>query len=309
MAHNRTNFRFRTVNSARFTEDATGDYCVIAPSARIGRGTTLGPCVVVESAVSVGAGCTIGAGAHIAAGVQIGSGVSIDARVVFAPAPAAARSSITAVRDGARIGAGCVICAGVVIDSKAVIRPGSVVTRSVPPAAIVEGNPAAIVGYVDAEHGPARAMQSPVAPARGGVEPTPVKGVSVHTFPIITDLRGDLTVGEFETQIPFTPLRYFMVFGVPSKEIRGEHAHRQCHQFLICIRGSCAVVADDGTRRVEIALDAPNRGVHLPPMTWGIQYKYSADAQLLVFASHHYAAADYIRDYAEFLVLTTPGEP
>jgi hypothetical protein len=35
-------------------------------------------------------------------------------------------------------------------------------------------------------------------------------------------------------------------------------------------------------------------------MTWGVQHTYSADALLLVFASHHYDAADYVRDYAEF---------
>jgi hypothetical protein len=36
-------------------------------------------------------------------------------------------------------------------------------------------------------------------------------------------------------------------------------------------------------------------------MRWGIQYKYSADAVLVVFASHYYDSKDYIRDYDEFL--------
>ena len=86
-------------------------------------------------------------------------------------------------------------------------------------------------------------------------------------------------------------------------QTRGEHAHRVCHQFLLCVRGSCAVVADDGTRRQEFKLDRPDLGIHLPPLTWGVQYKYSADAVLLVFASEHYAADDYVRDYDEFLKL------
>lgn len=291
------------MDNINFTEVTIGDHCVIDPGALIGRGTTLGAHVVVDVGVSIGVDSSIGAGVHVAAGVQIGSAVSIDPRVVFAPIPLGASSSPTTVRDGAAIGAGSVIFAGVVINSKAIVRPGSVVMRSVPPAAIVEGNPAAIVGYVDADHGPATAMQSSMVEGKNSVELTPVNGVTVHTFPVIRDLRGDLTVGEFERQIPFAPRRYFMVFGVPSKELRGEHAHRECHQFLICVRGSCAVVGDDGTRRAEVVLDAPNRGVHLPPMTWGVQYKYSADALLLVFASHHYDAADYIRDYADFIAL------
>jgi hypothetical protein len=37
------------------------------------------------------------------------------------------------------------------------------------------------------------------------------------------------------------------------------------------------------------------------PLVWGTQYKYSADAVLLVFASHSYDANDYIRDYGTWL--------
>jgi len=90
---------------------------------------------------------------------------------------------------------------------------------------------------------------------------------------------------------------------VASEEIRGEHAHRSLHQFLICVHGRCHVVADDGTNRQEFVLDAPTIGIHLPPMVWGIQYKYSEDATLLVLASDRYDPASYIRDYNEFLAL------
>jgi hypothetical protein len=127
-----------------------------------------------------------------------------------------------------------------------------------------------------------------------------VRGVTLHRFPRIFDLRGNLTVGEFGSSVPFLPKRYFIVFDVPNVEVRGEHAHRSCAQFLVCVRGQCSVVADDGTRREEFLLDDPSLGLYLPPMTWGIQYKYSADGVLLVFASELYESAEYIRDYDEF---------
>ena len=66
------------------------------------------------------------------------------------------------------------------------------------------------------------------------------------------------------------------------------------------MRGSVSVVADDGAASEEFELNEPNLGLHVRPMVWAIQYRYSADALLLVFASDHYDAADYIRDYAEF---------
>lgn len=64
--------------------------------------------------------------------------------------------------------------------------------------------------------------------------------------------------------------------------------------------GSCNVLVDDGVNREEFILDKPNKGIYLPPMTWGVQYKYSDNAVLMVFASHYYDADDYIRDYSEF---------
>jgi hypothetical protein len=61
------------------------------------------------------------------------------------------------------------------------------------------------------------------------------------------------------------------------------------------------VVVDDGRSSEEIVLDRPSIGLYVPPMTWAVQYQYSADGLLLVFASDLYDPADYIRDYDEFL--------
>ncbi len=259
------------------------------------------PRAVVADGVSIGDGCIVASGAVICAGVVLAAEVIVGPNAVFVEPGSSADGPAAQVQRGVRIGANATIHCGVTLAAGAVVRPGAVVTRSVPPAAIVEGNPAVITGYVDTDHSRAAIGPALTAGVQQTVEVTSVNGVTVHNFPVINDLRGNLTVGEFDRQIPFKPMRYFMVFGVPNQEIRGEHAHRECHQFLVCVRGRCSVVADDGTRRVEVTLDTPSRGLHLPPMTWGIQYKYSADALLLVFASHHYDPADYIRDYADFL--------
>jgi dTDP-4-dehydrorhamnose 3,5-epimerase-like enzyme len=171
----------------------------------------------------------------------------------------------------------------------------------VPPNAIVVGNPARIVGYADT----GEAVQSTriLSASQGDVrvQETRVAGVTLHRLKLVKDMRGSLSVGEYSRDIPFTPQRYFLVFDVPSAEVRGEHAHYECHQFLICAKGRVAVVADDGVRREEYVLDGPEIGVYLPPMVWGIQYRYSADAVLLVFASHAYDPKDYIRKYDDFL--------
>jgi hypothetical protein len=210
--------------------------------------------------------------------------------------------SKTVVHKGASIGANATLLPGISIGSRAMVGAGAVVTRSVPANAVVVGNPAKIVGYVDTTQ---QALPQPAAslPDGEGVQATKVNGVTLHRLKCVQDMRGSLSVGEYGRDIPFDVKRYFLVYDVPSLEVRGEHAHLKCEQFLIAVRGSVHVVADDGRRREQFLLDRPGVGLYLPPMTWGIQYRYTPDAMLLVLASRAYEAEDYVRDYDRFLAL------
>lgn len=126
------------------------------------------------------------------------------------------------------------------------------------------------------------------------------------TFPRVIELaefddsRGSLVVGELNKQLPFSIERFFFVSHVPEGETRGIHAHKTCHQFLVCVSGSVKAMVDDGQTRSIVTLDRPTLGLHMPPMTWGTQYDYSNNAVLLVLASHVYDANDYLHDYEEF---------
>lgn len=122
-------------------------------------------------------------------------------------------------------------------------------------------------------------------------------------FPIHTDTRGKLSAGEFEKNIPFAPLRYFLVNQVPQGEVRGEHGHYSCKQFLICVSGSCEVITNNGQHQSVTVLDGINKGLYIPEMIWGVQHKYSSDGVLLVFASEYYDEGDYIRNFDTFLDL------
>lgn len=137
-----------------------------------------------------------------------------------------------------------------------------------------------------------------------------VKGVRLHTLREVKDTRGDLCVAEVGPDLPFAVRRSFFVYNVPSAELRGEHAHRRCAQFLMAVKGSLRVTADDGVRRETFQLDRPNLGLYLPPMVWGIQDRYSPDAVLMVLASDLYDPTDYIRDYPQFLAqIRSAGGP
>jgi dTDP-4-dehydrorhamnose 3,5-epimerase-like enzyme len=133
-----------------------------------------------------------------------------------------------------------------------------------------------------------------------GVYSTAVAAVTVHRLPSAKDLRGSLMYAEAQRHLPFQIERIFVTYGVPSQEVRGEHAHRTLHQFLICVHGSCHVIADDGASREEFRLDDPTTGVYIPPMVWATEYQHSPDAVLIVLASAPYDPDDYIRNYGEF---------
>jgi hypothetical protein len=260
----------------------------------------------------VGDRVTIKCGVQLWDGLRVGNDVFIGPNATFTndrfprSKKYLAKYLETTIEDGASVGAGAVILPGLTIGQGALVGAGATITRSVPPRAIVVGNPARIIGYSDTEKQDTSTLAQTIQSdqlASSGVLQSIVRGVTLHKFPFISDLRGNLSVGEFEKTVPFTPKRYFLTFEVPSEKTRGEHAHRQCKQFLICVKGCCSVVADDGRSRQEFLLNRPDLGLYLPPMTWGIQYRYSADATLLVFASEHYDKNDYIREYAEFLGL------
>lgn len=278
----------------------------VLPQATIGTDCNICDHTFIENDVVIEDRVTVKCGVQIWDGIRIESEVFIGPNVTFTndPAPRSKKYPekflATFIRKGASIGANATILPGIEIGENAMIGAGSVVTRSVPRNAIVVGNPAKITGYADSfRH---ESTNSKARPQPGSQDYTSiVKGVSLHPIKTVSDMRGDLCVQEFEKEIPFKPLRYFMVFNVPSLEVRGEHAHKECHQYLVCIKGSCSVLVDDGVNKEEFKLTPGNFGLYLKPMVWGIQYKYSQDAILMVFASHHYSSEDYIREYGIFL--------
>ena len=278
----------------------------IAPSASLGAGCTVDQGVRLGERVQLAAGVLVSGPAVLEEAVQVGAGARLIARRGSEPQVATPDDTPLCVQRGAHIEAGALLMGPITIGAGALVRAGAVVTQSVPPHAVVEGAPARITGYVGAgQQQPHAVLQASSAFAANEVVRTLGVGqgadaVQLHQMKRVQDMRGDLSVGEFAHDIPFEAQRYFLVYNVPSEHTRGAHAHKQCHQFLICVAGSCAVVVDDGHQRAEVLLDAPHLGLYMPPMIWGTQYKYSPGAVLLVYASHRYDPDDYIREYEQF---------
>lgn len=126
-------------------------------------------------------------------------------------------------------------------------------------------------------------------------------GAIVYDIPYFADSRGALNVLEITKELPFECKRIFYTYAIPEGSVRGEHAHKECHQFLISVKGTTYCKVDNGMECDEIILDSPSKGLHIPPGCWGEQYNHSPDSVLIVLASEPYCNEDYIRTYDEFL--------
>ncbi len=134
-----------------------------------------------------------------------------------------------------------------------------------------------------------------------------VKECRVVSLPRISDPRGTLTFLEGNNHIPFDIKRVFYLYDVPTEESRGAHAHRELHQFLICLSGSFDVEVNDGEVSAKFHLNRPWMGLHIPPLIWAAEINFDPGSVCLVLASGLYDEDDYIRDYAEFLALSGFG--
>jgi acetyltransferase-like isoleucine patch superfamily enzyme len=126
----------------------------VREGARIGEDCRIGKCAYIGKDVIIGKGCKIQNRATIYQGVTLGDRVFVGPHVTFTndlyPRAAADDFELvpTQVEDNASIGAGSIVICGITIGRYAMIGAGSVVTKSVPPHALVHGNPARIVGHV-----------------------------------------------------------------------------------------------------------------------------------------------------------------
>lgn len=278
----------------------------ILPKAKIGNDCNICDGVFVENDVIIGNRVTIKCGVQLWDGTRVGDDVFIGPNATFTndnfPRSKKYPDKFDGIiiENGASIGANSTILPGIRIGARAMVGAGAVVTKDVPTEAIVVGNPARISGYVIRGHEKLASTTFASKPSTHGTTQVLASSAKIIQLPEIADLRGKLSFAEIGQYLPFAPERYFLVYDVPNQEIRGEHAHKECHQFLIAAKGSITVIADNGQVKDQIILNSPAIGLHIPPMVWGIQFKYSQDAVLLVLASKRYSAKDYIRNYSEF---------
>lgn len=116
-----------------------------------------------------------------------------------------------------------------------------------------------------------------------------------------SDRKGNLTVVENGTTLPFDVKRVYYLYDVPGGENRGAHAHKELSQLIVAASGSFTVSLDDGNCKRSFFLNRPYQGLYVKPGLWRDLVDFSAGAVCMVLASDMYKADDYIRNYDDFI--------
>ena len=245
---------------------------MILPGAVVGEDCNICAHCLIEGGAKVGSRVTVKCGVQLWDGVTLEDDVFVGPNATFTndPYPRSKQHpgqyARTIVEAGASIGANATVLPGLRIGRGAMVAAGAVVTRDVPAYSIVQGNPARIAGY-DTTSAPT----SGTPPLEGKLKTGRTNcGVELIPFRKIKDLRGDLIPIEMQHKIPFRVARLFFVSNVPNQRVRGEHAHRACHQLLLCLQGSVSVAVNNGVDRETHLLDTPEVGLHIPPDDLGV---------------------------------------
>lgn len=249
----------------------------ILPGAVIGEDCNICDGVFVENDVTVGDRVTVKCGVQLWDGVRLEDDVFVGPNATFTNdlrprSGQHVKPLTTTVKRGASIGANATILPGVTIGAHALIGAGTTVARDIPPGVTVVSNTHRTIGAVD-------------------------KGVSTISVGRATDDRGSIGFVEHDT-LPFVPRRTFFLHGVGQGAARGGHAHRECHQFIVCVSGLVAVEILGAEATTRLGLH--RAGVYVPPMHWVNLTGFDPDTVVVVLASHPYDPRDYIRDFDEF---------
>lgn len=90
--------------------------------------------------------------------------------------------------------------------------------------------------------------------------------------------------------------RVFTVTDVPAGGMRGDHAHRDCTQVVVCLHGRVSIRIDDGRDSTTIELMGADRALSIPPGLWNQLTFAGPDTVIAVFCDQPYTEEDYLRD-------------
>ena len=108
----------------------------------------------------------------------------------------------------------------------------------------------------------------------------------------------------FEKKKLFLIKRIFILSKLKANEVRGNHAHKECHQFIISINSLIKIDVIYKNKKKTISLKDSSEGLYIPPYHWIKIKNFKKNNSILVMCSHNFNEKEYIRDIKNFRKLS-----
>ena len=120
-----------------------------------------------------------------------------------------------------------------------------------------------------------------------------------------SNMPGGLSVAELGAHFDFKVERIFYLQGIKEGEVRGNHAHEELSQFILCLAGSFLIEMDDGGSKEQVQMTANGIGLFVDGLVWRKMWQFSSDAVMLVLCDRIYEQDLVITDYSKFKQLAS----
>ena len=126
-----------------------------------------------------------------------------------------------------------------------------------------------------------------------------ISDIEVQALSVFSRNSSQLSSLEIIQEISWPVQRVFFITCL-QEEVRGEHAHKECIQAILCTVGHVEIACLDGQDEKIFSLKNIGELLIVPPGIW-IKINFQPGSSITVLASEKFAESDYIRNWEEFL--------
>lgn len=121
--------------------------------------------------------------------------------------------------------------------------------------------------------------------------------IEISSFP---DERGNIHIAEYNKDFDFNVKRIYYLTGMSEETKRGEHAHVELNQLMLCLAGSFDIELDNGFTTQKLRMTNDSKALLVRDLVWREMTNFTTDAVMLVLNDRVYSEDRVIRNYSTF---------